>query len=207
MEKNGAMDNPRRKYMDQRLEGTSNDGLREDWSVGYVSIVELGSGLYRGGMLLVDWRGKPQDFRCTSAIKPNTIQRVLYGGTLIEHMALKLCGLPLLHALPKTPTVLLADCPELLLLRTHADIPSLWIRRQGEIQSSGKTIGIVGGELIASEGGVFDTVLASCCADYGEDLAEAVETVRQLGQALDPLEPFARISAALKLVQDKAGAR
>jgi len=183
------------------------DPSQENHLVGYIGIVELGGDLFRGGLLLTDLRGKPQDFRCTSAIKPNSIQRVLYGGTMIEHMALELCGLPLLKVLPKTPAVLLADCPELLLLRPHVEIPSLWIRRQSAIQSASKSSAIAGGELIASEDGLFDTVLASCHADYGDDLAEAMGLIRQVGRVLDPLEPFARIAAALKLVQDKAGAR
>ena len=186
-------------------EAVNPDGLTP--LVGYISIVELSADLFRGGILLTDLRGKPQDFRCTSAIKPNSIQRVLYGGTLIEHIALDLCGLPLLKALPKTPAVLFADRPELLVLRPTTEIPTLWLRRQSEIQSPGRSA--VGGEteMVASDGGVFDTVLASCHADYGEDLSETVEYLRQIGQVLDPLEPFARILAAMKLVQDKAGAR
>ena len=175
--------------------------------VGYIRIVELSPDLFRGGILLTDLRGKPQDFRCTSAIKPNAVQRILYGGTLIEHMALDLCGLPLLKALPKTPSVLFADCQELLVLRPTTEIPSLWLRRQSEIQLPGRANAGSEAEMVASEGGLFDTVLASCHADYGEDLSETVEYLRQIGQVLDPLEPFARIMAAMKLVQDKAGAR
>ena len=175
--------------------------------VGYISIIELAPDLFRGGILLTDLRGKPQDFRCTSAIKPNSIQRVLYGGTLIEHMAMDLCGLPLLKALPKTPAVLFADRPELLVLRPITEIPTLWLRRQSEIQSPGRSAAGGETEMVASDGGVFDTVLASCHADYGEDLSETVEYLRQIGQVLDPLEPFARILAAMKLVQDKVGAR
>lgn len=186
-------------------EAVNPDGLTP--LVGYISIVELSPDLFRGGILLTDLRGRPQDFRCTSTIKPNAIQRILYGGTLIEHMAMDLCGLPLLNALPKTPDVLLADRPELLVLRPTTEIPVLWIRRQSEIQLQGRANAGGEVEMVASEGGLFDTVLLSGHAEYGEDLLEPIELVRQIGQVLDPLEPFARISAALKLVQDKAGAR
>ena len=175
--------------------------------LGYISIVELSPDLFRGGILLTDPRGKPQDFRCTSTIKPNAIQRILYGGTLIEHMGKDLCGLPLLNALPKTPAVILADRPELLVLRPTTEIPVLWIRRQSELQMQGGTNAGGEVEMVASEGGLFDTVLASCHAEYGEDLLAPMELVRQIGQVLDPLEPFARIAAAMKLVQDKVGAR
>jgi hypothetical protein len=173
--------------------------------LGYLRIIEIAPNLFRGAILMTDLRGKPQDFRCTSAIKPNAIQRVLYGGTLSEHMALDLCGLPLLKALPSKPAVLLADRLDLLVLRQQTEIPMLWIRRQSEVQPKG--LSDVGGEakLIASEGGLFDTVLASGHVDYGDDLPRTVEWLRQICQSLDPMEPFTRIEAALKLVQDKAG--
>jgi hypothetical protein len=174
---------------------------------GYIGIVEVSPGLFRGGLLLTDLRGKPLDFRCTSAIKPNSIQRVLYGDTLLEHMALDICGLPLLKALPKTPAVLLVDRPEMLVLRPQIETPLIWIRRQSELQSTKKANIAPAGELIASESGLFETVLASCHADHIEDLADTIEWLRQIGKVLDPLEPFVRIAAGLKLVQDKAGAR
>jgi hypothetical protein len=173
--------------------------------LGYLRIVEIGPDLFRGAILLTDLRGKPRDFRCTSAIKPNAIQRILYGGTLSEHMALDLCGLPLLKALPVQPSVLLADRPDLLVLRPQTDIPMLWLRRQSEIHPQGRPDVGSDAELVASEGGLFETVLASGHAEHGGDLPKAAEWVRQIAQALDPLEPFSRIEAALKLVQDKAG--
>ena len=79
--------------------------------LGYLRIVEIGPDLFCGAILPPDLRGKSRDFRCTSAIKPNAIQRILYVGTLSEHMALDLSGLPLLKAFPVQPPVLLADRP------------------------------------------------------------------------------------------------
>jgi hypothetical protein len=173
--------------------------------LGYIRIIEIAPDLFRGAILLTDLRGKPRDFRCTSAIKPNAIQRILYGGTLSEHMALDLCGLPLLKALPVQPSVLLADRSDLLVLRPQTDIPMLWLRRQSEILPQSRPDVGSDAELVASEGGLFETVLASGHAAHGEDLSENVDGVRQLARSLDPLEPFSRIEAALKLVQDKAG--
>jgi hypothetical protein len=84
----------------------------------------------------------------------------------------------------------------------------LWLRRQSQIgpAASGGLAGEAA-ELVASEAGLFDTVLASCHAGHGDDMPDAVELVRQVALSIDPLEPFSRIAAALKLVQDKAGAR
>jgi hypothetical protein len=183
-----------------------NQGEGDHILIGYMSIAELSKDLFRGGLLLVDLKGKPQDFRCTSVIKPNAIQRALYGGTLAGHMALNLCGLPLLDALQKKPALLVASSPDLFALREEIDIPMLWLRRQGAVlpssQSSGEAC-----ELVASDSGLFDTVLTSCASGHGEEFAASVEWIRQIARLIDPLEPFTRVEAALKLVQDKAGSR
>ena len=179
---------------------------KPDILIGYLSIAELSKDLFRGGLLLVDLKGKPQDFRCTSVIKPNAIQRALYGGTLAGHMALNLCGLPLLNALQKKPTLLVASNPDLLVLRGEIEIPMLWLRRQEAVLPSSQSSGHEY-ELVASDAGLFDTVLASCAAGYGQDLGAAVDGIRQIGHSIDPLEPFSRVESALKLVQDKAGTR
>lgn len=179
---------------------------KPEFLIGYLSITELSKDLFRGGLLLIDLKGRPQDFRCTSVIKPNAIQRALYGGTLAGHMALNLCGQPLLNALQKKPGLLVADNPDLLVLRGEIEMPMLWLRRQGAVlpssQSSGQEC-----ELVASDAGLFDTVLASCADGFGQDLGAAVKWIGQIGHLIDPLEPFNRVESALKLVQDKAGTR
>jgi hypothetical protein len=121
-------------------------------------------------------------------------------------MLLDLCGLPLLNALQKKPNVLAANRPDLLALRAETTLPMLWLRRQGDTQHS-SPLADQECELVASEAGLFDTVLASCAGGHGEDMALAVEWIREIGRSIDPMEPFTRIEAALKLVQDKAGAR
>jgi hypothetical protein len=181
-------------------------GNQLDVLIGYMSMVELSKDLFRGGLLLTDLKGKPQDFRCTSVIKPNAIQRVLYGGTMAEHMALELCGKPLLNALQKKPAVLVANTPDLLALRAETEFPMLWLRRQSDTRPESPFAGQEY-ELVASDAGLFDTVLASCAGGHGQEIGMASEWIRQLGRLIDPLEPFNRVEAALKFVQDKAGAR
>ena len=138
-----------------------------------MSIVELSRDLFRGGLLLADLKGKPQDFRCTSVIKPNAIQRVLYGGTMAEHMALDLCGKPLLNALQKKPAVLVVNSPDLLALRAESGLPMLWLRRQSDTRPASPFAG-QDYELVASDVGLFDTVLASCAGAATRRLMSSV---------------------------------
>ena len=50
---------------------------------------------YRGGILVTDEWGKRVEFRCTAPVRPNPVQRTLYGRTLLPHIAVELIGAPL----------------------------------------------------------------------------------------------------------------
>ena len=64
----------------------------------YIILADVEDGVLRGGILVTDAHGKPVEFRCTSPIRPNAVQRTLYGGTLMPHIAVELVGVPLVHA-------------------------------------------------------------------------------------------------------------
>jgi len=46
-----------------------------------ISIYEDGS--VRGGVLVTDLETRPYEFRVTSPVKPTSIQRILYGKTIV----------------------------------------------------------------------------------------------------------------------------
>ena len=62
------------------------------------------------------------------------------------------------------------------------------------------------GKPLADEKGhlIFATIEDGWAA-FATDIADGVPPLRALANAIDPLEPFGRIEAALKWVQDKAG--
>ena len=55
-------------------------------NLAFVALAEVEEGVLRGGILVTDAQGKPVEFRCTSPIRPNAVQRTLYGGTLMTHI-------------------------------------------------------------------------------------------------------------------------
>ncbi len=38
---------------------------------------------FRGGLLIIDGNGKPVEFRGTTLVKPNVLQRTLYGASMM----------------------------------------------------------------------------------------------------------------------------
>ena len=63
-------------------------------NIAFVVLANVEDGVLRGGILITDAHGKPLEFRCTSPIRPNAVQRTLYGSTLMPHIAVELVHCP-----------------------------------------------------------------------------------------------------------------
>ena len=76
--------------------------------IGFYSLVATSDEKgYLGALLVTDDIGKPEEFRVTHPVKPTLLQRQIYGETLIPHIGVSLCGVPLYEALKNKPSLLL----------------------------------------------------------------------------------------------------
>src|SRR5258708_21460228 len=97
--------------------------------IAFLGYMELEKGsAYRGGILVADEWGKPLEFRCTAPVRPNPVQRTLYGETLMPHIAVELVGTPLLRTLEERPEVVVIQDDVFFDLRNHTATPVLRIR-------------------------------------------------------------------------------
>lgn len=64
---------------------------------------------FLGATLVTDSQGVPIEFRCTHPVKPNAIQKTLYGETLTLHVGVNLCGIPLLKSLQNKPALVIVN--------------------------------------------------------------------------------------------------
>jgi hypothetical protein len=62
---------------------------------------------YRGAFLTTDRVTKPLEFRCTSPVTPTTLQKIVYGAFLQQHMLIDLIGLPLWKAATEKPIAMI----------------------------------------------------------------------------------------------------
>src|SRR2546422_6943943 len=81
------------------------------------------SASYRGAILVTDDWGKPLEFRCTAPVKPNAVQRTLYGQTLLPHVLVELIGAPLLQAVQEQPAIVIIQENLFFDLRHKVDTP------------------------------------------------------------------------------------
>src|SRR5262245_43797603 len=91
--------------------------------LGFLTVVEAAGGAYVGGLLVTNKLGRPLAFQCTTPVKPNRTQEILYGPTLKPFLFSELIGKTLMERLQVKPQLLLIDQPELLDLRDHLDLP------------------------------------------------------------------------------------
>lgn len=159
---------------------------------------------YRGGILVVDISGKPLEFRCTSPIRPNPVQRTLYGDSLEPYMLVELMGKELLRSVRESIDLVLVNERWFLNVRDQVDTPTAFIRRQGVdlTAARGDTEGEAGA-LVDSPSGRFDPVVIEAFRDHLDDRETARLLLQKAAQHMDPVEPFERIMRALQKVHEE----
>jgi hypothetical protein len=156
---------------------------------------------YLGAILLTDELGKPEEFRVTFPIKPTPLQRQLYGETMLSHIGIELCGVPLFQALKTKPLVLLVNDVRFLSLGSRVSSLIVKVERAGEalkLTTDGGTQSVAVSSLLSSSGR-FQPLSIVYPGDYDEQKRR--ETLNKLGRffaSLDLIEPFGRIDAATK---------
>lgn len=162
----------------------------------YVQAEDGNSG--RGALLVTDEATRPLEFRCTTPIKPNPLQRMLYGQTLRSYIAADLVGEPLLKATEEKPFVVLVREPMFLTLRSKVNFRIACLRRQGEeisaVVSEDQTRSRVEPSLLNCASGRFQPLTVSGVPGHDGELQTALDVLRPIFSETDLLEPFDRIA-------------
>ena len=148
----------------------------EDNYLAFLDVIYLDdNAALRGGCLVTDLETRPQEFRCTSAIRPTELQRVLYGRKLMEYVCMDLVGIPMVKAIKLQPSITLVRNLEFLKIRPRVAIPILLV----ETSPDGNIRG-----LIPFQG-------------YSEE-ANSAKLILKGFTKEDILEPFTRVRNALE---------
>lgn len=95
---------------------------RDKFHLAFLRIVATEAG-YVGGMLVTNRLGRPLEFQCTTPVKANRTQEILYGPTLKPFLFSELIGVTLIDRLQVKPDLVLIDQEALLDLREHVSLP------------------------------------------------------------------------------------
>lgn len=94
-----------------------------DLKLGFLAAIELPGGGYVGGLLVTNRFGRPLEFQCTTPVRPNRTQEILYGPTLRPFLLGELIGKTLVEKAAVKPDVVLTEEDDLLELRSHVPQP------------------------------------------------------------------------------------
>lgn len=175
-------------------------------ALGFLTILDSGDKGYVGGYLVLNAAGRPLEFHCTSPVKPNRAQEILYGPTLLPYLHGEQIA-PALIAKAKTPPRLVCtDLEPALAARSHSPAPVVLIETEENAErTKGKSnirIDAAHTGLTWLDVGARRLALAN---DQSSDQSEVTKICQELAAGFDLAEPFERIREALK--ETFAGAR
>lgn len=179
-----------------------------DTRVAFLAMLDVDTGTdhqgYRGGILVTDEHGKPVEFRATAPVRPNLVQRTLYGQTLLPHIAVELIGLPLLRSLQEKPSVIIIQDAKFFGVRLHCDTPMLRLWRQGEAVTLQVDAGEKpNNEVLRCAAGSFDAIVSESQRQFPGDLESCAARLNEMFATWDLIEPFERIARAVESLHAK----
>jgi hypothetical protein len=163
--------------------------------LGFFTTVEDAERGLLGGYLLLDHGGRPLEFHCTSPIKPNRSQEILYGPTLRPFLVGEQIGQTLVRKSSLAPTAVCVDSTEALELRNHVELPVMLVFGEEARGQQGA------GNMAEARAGRNRLAVPS---RHARDLDCVDQFTATLPDAFDLTEPFERIREAIAEAQRNA---
>jgi hypothetical protein len=160
-------------------------------AVGFLTVIDHEpQGLY-GGYLVLNATGRPLEFHCTTPVRSNRAQQILYGPTLQPYLYGEQIGRTLFEKAKVQAPIVLTDVSPVLALRDHASILMGLIEPKSTGTTGKDTATAFTPPIIL---GNYQLRVAAGHADDGPSLQQML---REVAQRLDLTEPFQRIRDAI----------
>ena len=167
----------------------------------YVKITTVAPGTFAGGLMVVDARGLPVDFKYTEPVVPSKLQQVLYGKSLDRHVRHDVIFKHLVERLEPRPALILVDEEALLALGAAAPLVHVMETRLAPLREVATLQPTAEGEWLLQVGETGSPLRFRLArAQAGEESLVAEILLAAARAGLDPVEPFGRVRGALELV-------
>ena len=192
---------------------------------GFLTVTEHPRHGLIGGYLVLNHLGRPIEFHCTTPVRANRAQEILYGATLDAFLYGEQVGRILVQKAKTQPNVVLTDHARVLAVQDFVKTPVVYVPGQ-------KTNSHNGLQLLRSDGSeaetdatpnaleTLDSVPGISAARWSEHkigryqvaipesvsrpVAEIVADLKDVSHTIDFLEPFERIRLAVEEAQRAA---
>lgn len=161
-------------------------------SLGFLTILHDNQG-YMGGYLVTNLWSRPIEFRLSTAVQPNRIQQILYGGTLQSYLCADLIGKALVEKTSAAAQYIFTDCEPVLDLRLHIEVPVVWLPFEGSSFQAPRS----DPSAHVEPGAAGWQSLLRCHRHFPGDLTSVRKLLDSLDGSLDLAEPFVRIREAM----------
>lgn len=169
--------------------------------LGYITTRVFEGPTYLGGILIVDKRGIPVEFKYLEPIKPSKLQTILYGNTIDRYIRIESVGIPLVEALEHKPSILLVR-EEPFLEESKWTFPILSISRYKGTEvlpNLGDSKELENGEYIIKVD-INLPLRVKVDKKYRERVQEIIPILIEIAQNFDIMEPFSRLEEAVRFV-------
>lgn len=155
-------------------------------TIGFLSVDhDEDYGFLGGYLILNDW-GRPQEFHCTTPVKPTRAHEILYGTELKPYLYGEQIGCTLLQAAKSAPAFVCVDSSAALAVREHATLPvALVMEPDASAEETHATFSV----------GEFQLAMPR---RYAAEQGQIRNLWQGIDNAYDLLEPFHRIRQALE---------
>ena len=168
---------------------TASDKAAGVHALGFLTVLREANG-YLGGYLVVNGWGRPLEFRLTSAVQPNRVQQILYGGALEPYICADLIGKTLVEKAGVPVQLVITDREEVLDLRLKLEAPVAWLAPADAPRAREGSAGVA-----RPAAGGRGPVLCHPRFDADADAVRGV--LDRLEATFDLAEPFQRIREAI----------
>lgn len=152
--------------------------------LGFLGVVNVTGTGFVGGLLVTNQLGRPLEFQCTTPVRPNRTQEILYGPTLATFVCAELIGKTLFDRLQVKPQLIVSDQSEILSLRSIISIPVALVLPRSSTVSDTQIR--AGGNLLQLP------------TDFSVDQEAILGIVKSFPADADLIEPLERVREALQ---------
>jgi hypothetical protein len=178
---------------------TASDS-RSTRGLGFLTFVDLGDDGLVGGYLIVNHAARPVEFHCSTPIKPNRAQEILYGPTLLPYLYGEQIGRMLAAQAKPEPSILFTDAERAMAVRDFTNVPVVYVPPlvPGSACQPGPDVAAdrdVRPKVVPFQLGEH---IVAARADHPGDQSQATRAWHEMGSAWDVHEPFDRIREAIR---------
>ena len=176
--------------MTQQSESSNPSEKSSSPTLGFLTVLQEAGG-YVGGYLVTNFWGRPLEFRLTSAVQPNKVQQILYGGTLLPFICADLVAKTLVDKAGIAVQMIVTDREAVLELRLKVEVPVVCVAAPPDPLEPSPPQETVVAPATTERGPVL------CHPRFLGDAVIARDWLTRLEEWIDLTEPFVRIREAV----------